>query len=84
MNVHVLQALDNPKWKIYIYIYVEEPHTLSPNSKPLSLSLSLQIKIQSSPSRPWFSDLISSYLKLSFHTNPWHSLLGMAIFPHLA
>ena len=55
------------------------------SSKPLSLQIktqdpwlpqspSLQIKTQSSPSWPWFSNLVFSYLNLSSHTNSWLSL----------
>ena len=55
------------------------------SSKPLSLQIktqdpwlpqspSLQIKTQSSPSWPWFSNLVFSYLNLSSHTNSRLSL----------
>ena len=55
------------------------------SSKPLPLQIktqdpwlpqspSLQIKTQSSPSWPWFSNLVFSYLNLSSHTNSRLSL----------
>ena len=50
--------------------------SLSLKSRPMASSkpLSLQIKTQSSPSWPWFSDLVFSYLNLSSHTNSRFSL----------
>ena len=57
-------------------IQTQKPFSLSLRSRPMAFSkpLSLQIKTQSSPSWPWFSDLVFSYLKLSSHTNPRLSL----------
>ena len=59
MNVHVLQALDNPKWKIYIYM-LKSP-TLSHQIQSLSLSLSLS-KSRSNRHLPGHGFQISSLL----------------------
>ena len=47
----------------------QDPRPMA-SSKPLSL----QIKTRSSPSWPWFSNLVFSYLNLSSHTNARLSL----------
>ena len=64
---HPIQTQTKFKASLSLSLFKSRPMA---SSKPFSL----QIKTQSSPSRPWFSDLVFSYLKLSSHTNPRLSL----------